>query len=67
MSLDLKNMAEAFSVDDAFNLVKLGLKDADAEGSLNNIALHTIRTIRLSVTVIIRAVVRSFFREYPTA
>lgn len=33
-ALDLKNMAEAFSVDDAFNLVKLGLKDADAEGSL---------------------------------
>ncbi len=25
-ALDLKNMAEAFSVDDAFNLVKLGLK-----------------------------------------
>ena len=36
-SLDLKNMAEAFSVDDAFNLVKLGLKDADAEGSLKYI------------------------------
>ena len=35
--LDLKNMAEAFSVDDAFNLVKLGLKDADAEGSLKYI------------------------------
>ena len=33
-ALDLKNMAEAFSVDDAFNLVKLGLKEADAEGSL---------------------------------
>ena len=36
-ALDLKNMAEAFSVDDAFNLVKLGLKDADAEGSLKYI------------------------------
>lgn len=59
-ALDLKNMAEAFSVDDAFNLVKLGLKDADAEGSLNILSLHTIRTIRLSVTVITRAVVRSF-------
>ena len=35
-ALDLKNMAEAFS-DDAFNLVKLGLKDADAEGSLKYI------------------------------
>ena len=35
--LDLKNMAEAFSVDDAFNLVKLGLKEADAEGSLKYI------------------------------
>ena len=36
-ALDLKNMAEAFSVEDAFNLVKLGLKDADAEGSLKYI------------------------------
>ena len=36
-ALDLKNMAEAFTVDDAFNLVKLGLKDADAEGSLKYI------------------------------
>ena len=36
-ALDLKNMAEAFSVDDAFNLVKLGLKEADAEGSLKYI------------------------------
>ena len=36
-ALDLKNMAEAFSVDDAFNLVKLGLKDAHAEGSLKYI------------------------------
>ena len=36
-ALDLKNMAETFSVDDAFNLVKLGLKDADAEGSLTYI------------------------------
>ena len=36
-ALDLKNMAETFSVDDAFNLVKLGLKEADAEGSLKYI------------------------------
>ena len=36
-ALDLRNMAEAFSEDDAFNLVKLGLKDADAEGSLKYI------------------------------
>ncbi|MFR8911753.1 MAG: PEP/pyruvate-binding domain-containing protein [Parabacteroides distasonis] len=36
-AMDLKNMAETFSVDDAFNLVKLGLKDADAEGSLKYI------------------------------
>ena len=36
-ALDLKNMAETFSVDDAFNLVKQGLKDADAEGSLKYI------------------------------
>ena len=34
---ETQNMAEAFSVDDAFNLVKLGLKDADAEGSLKYI------------------------------
>ena len=33
-ALDLKNMAERFSVDDAFNLVKLSVKDADKEGSL---------------------------------
>lgn len=36
-ALDLKNLAENFSVDDAFNLVKLGLKEADAEGSLKYI------------------------------
>lgn len=36
-ALDLKNLADNFSVDDAFNLVKLGLKEADAEGSLKYI------------------------------
>ena len=36
-ALDLKNMAERFSVDDAFNLVKLRVKDADKEGSLRYI------------------------------
>ena len=36
-ALDLKNMAEHFVVNDAFNLVKLSLKDADAEGSLRYI------------------------------
>ncbi len=36
-ALDLKNMAEAFSVDDAFNLVRLSVKDADKEGSLKYI------------------------------
>ena len=36
-ALDLKNMAEHFSVDDAFNLVKLSVKDADKEGSLRYI------------------------------
>ena len=36
-ALDLKNMAERFSVDDAFNLVKLSVKDADKEGSLRYI------------------------------
>lgn len=36
-ALDLKNLAENFSVDDAFNLLKLNLKDADADGSLKYI------------------------------
>ena len=36
-ALDLKNTAENFSVDDAFNLVRLGLKDAEKEGSLKYI------------------------------
>lgn len=36
-ALDMKNMAEQFSVDDSFNLVKLGIKEADAEGSLRYI------------------------------
>lgn len=36
-ALDLKNLAETFSVDDAFNLLKLNLKDADADGALKYI------------------------------
>ncbi len=36
-ALDLKNLAENFSVDDAFNLLKLNLKNADADGSLKYI------------------------------
>lgn len=36
-ALDLKNLAENFAVDDAFNLLKLNLKDADADGSLKYI------------------------------
>ena len=56
-ALDLKNMAEAFSVDDAFNLVKLGLKDADAEGSLK----YIVSTYDPYDQII------RFFREYPTA
>lgn len=36
-ALDLKNLAEKFSVDDAFNLLKLNLKDADADGALKYI------------------------------
>lgn len=36
-ALDLENMAEQFSVDDAFNLLKLGVKEADADGSLKYI------------------------------
>lgn len=36
-ALDLKNLAECFSVDDAFNLLKLSVKDADADGALRYI------------------------------
>lgn len=37
-ALDLKNMTEQFSIDDAFNLLKLSVKDADADGTLKYIA-----------------------------
>ena len=33
-ALDLKNLADQFSVDDSFNSLRLNLKDADADGSL---------------------------------
>ena len=33
-ALDLKNLADQISVDDSFNLLRLNLKDADADGSL---------------------------------
>ena len=33
-ALDLKNLADQFSVDDSFNLLRLNQKDADADGSL---------------------------------
>ena len=33
-ALDLKNLTDQFSVDDSFNLLRLNLKDADADGSL---------------------------------
>jgi len=36
-ALDLENMAENFAVDDAFNLLRLSLKDADKDGSLRYI------------------------------
>ena len=36
-TLDLKNLAEQFSIDDSFNLQRLGLKEADADGSLKYI------------------------------
>ena len=36
-ALDLKNMGENFSLDDGFNLLKLHVKDAEADGSLNYI------------------------------
>ncbi len=37
-ALDLKNMGENFSLDDGFNLLKLHVKDAEADGALNYIA-----------------------------
>lgn len=36
-ALDLKNLAEQFSIDDSFNLRRLSLKEADADGSLKYI------------------------------
>lgn len=36
-ALDLKNLAEQFSIDDSFNLIRLSVKDADADGSLKYI------------------------------
>lgn len=36
-ALDLKNLAEQFSIDDSFNLLRLSVKDADADGSLKYI------------------------------
>jgi hypothetical protein len=35
LALDVKNVPTRFMVDDAFNLVKLNLKDADEDGALN--------------------------------
>jgi hypothetical protein len=37
-ALDLKNMTENFSVDDGFNLLKLPVREADKDGSLQFIA-----------------------------
>lgn len=37
-ALDLKNTGQNFSLDDGFNLLKLHIKDAEADGSLNYIA-----------------------------
>lgn len=36
-ALDLKNMTERFTVNEVFNLLKLSVKDADADGSLRYI------------------------------
>ncbi len=36
-ALDLKNLAEQFSIDDSFNLLRLNTKDADADGALKYI------------------------------
>ena len=37
-ALDLKNLGQNFSLDDGFNLLKLPVKEAEADGSLNYIA-----------------------------
>ena len=37
-ALDLKNVGHNFSLDDGFNLLKLHIKDAEADGALNYIA-----------------------------
>ncbi len=37
-ALDMKNVGMDFSIDDGFNLLKLHVKDAEADGSLNYIA-----------------------------
>ncbi len=37
-ALDLKNMGENFSVDDAFNLLKLSVREADKDGALQYLA-----------------------------
>ena len=37
-ALDLKNMGENFSVDDAFNLLKLSVREADKDGALHYLA-----------------------------
>ncbi|MDR0749594.1 MAG: phosphoenolpyruvate synthase [Tannerellaceae bacterium] len=36
-ALDLENMASQFSIDDSFNLLRLSVKEADADGSLKYI------------------------------
>ncbi|MDH6306070.1 DNA-binding response OmpR family regulator [Parabacteroides sp. PF5-5] len=36
-ALDLENLADQFSIDDSFNLLRLSVKDADADGSLRYI------------------------------
>ena len=37
-ALDLKNMGENFSVDDAFNLLNLSVREADKDGALQHLA-----------------------------
>ncbi len=37
-ALDLKNMGQKFSLDDGFNLLKLSVKDAEADGALDYLA-----------------------------
>ena len=64
-ALDLKNTGQNFSLDDGFNLLKLHVKDAEADGALN----YIIRPIRYGDTrrYISRRQKSYNFRQHTTA